>query len=91
MKETPMTQAVQKAVDIKMRAIDVIIKDIIGPLQDLGNPEKVIGKPYDQWTSEDIGWLTRVYGTKEPNILSNFIFRKEKEEVKRLEREVGSA
>jgi hypothetical protein len=87
-KETRITSAVEQAVQLKLKALDVIMAEIIEPLRSLGSPDKVIGKPYDQWTPQDLGWLKRIYGTAEPNALSNFIFRKEVEKVRRLEQEI---
>lgn len=80
-------EAVNNLVDLELRAIDKLIKEFIEPLSVRENPEKLIGKPLEQWTEQDLQMLTSVYGTKEPNILSNFIFRKKYEQVKELEAE----
>lgn len=85
MKETLLTQAIDKALAIKLLAIDKIIEEFVNPLADVGNPEKLIGKSYEQWSPEDLSILSRIYGTKEPSLLSNLIFRKTFERVKELE------
>ncbi len=87
MKETPLTLAIDKALDIKIKAIERIVEEFIDPLSEVGNPEKLIGKPYEEWTPQDLSVLSKIYGTSEPNLLSNLIFRKKFEEVKRMEEE----
>ncbi len=71
-----------------MKAVDRLIKEVIEPISDVGNPEQVIGKPYESWTPTDLIFLSKIYGTKEPNPLSNLIFRKKYAEVKELEEDV---
>ncbi|GAG79398.1 unnamed protein product [marine sediment metagenome] len=88
MKETPFTRAVDEVVELKLKAVDAYIEEVIEPLSDVGNPEKLIGKKYEDWTPVDRQLLIRVYGTNEPNPLSNLIFRKEYEKVLELEGEV---
>jgi len=66
---------------------DEYIEEISGQLEDVGNPEKLIDKPYEQWTPQDFQLLSQVYGTKEPNPLSDLIFKKEYEKVIELEKE----
>lgn len=79
--------AVDEVISLKMKAVDKLIKELIEPLRVTDNPEDLIGKPYEQWTSQDLERLKMVYGTKEPNVLSNFIFKKTYERVKELESE----
>ena len=86
MKQTPLTIAIQEVVDLKMRVVDEFLKDIIEPIGDVGNPEKLIGKPYEQWTTADFQALGQIYG-KEPNPLSELIFKKSYERVRKLEEE----
>lgn len=87
MKQTPLTLAIDRAIEIKLKAVDRIIKELIEPLADVGNPEKLIGKKYEDWTEDDLNMLSKIYGTNEPNLLSNLIFRKTYEEVKQMEEE----
>ena len=84
MKETPLIKAINKAVEVKMEAVDRLLKDLVEPLGDVGNPEKLIGKPYEQWTQGDFDNLGRIYG-QEPNPLSDLIFKKTYERVKQME------
>lgn len=87
MKKTAFTLAVDKVVALKMRAIDLFIEQYIEPLADVGNPEKLIGKPYEEWTPQDLTMLIQIYGQQEPNPLSNLIFNREYDKVKAMEAE----
>ena len=87
MKGTPLIQAVEKVVALKMRAIDIIVDQLVEPLEDVGNPEKLIKKPYAQWSPEDLSLLTRIYGTGEDTPLTRTIFNRKFDEVKALEAE----
>lgn len=87
MNKTLLTQAIDKAVAVKLQAVDRVIKELVEPLEKVGSPEDLIKKPYEQWTPEDLSMLTKIYGTKEPNLLSNLIFRKVYKKVKQMEAE----
>jgi len=89
MNETPLTDAMDELIDEEMADIDRFIKEEIEPLGDFGNPEKLIGKPYETWTPQEKQILAQIYGP-EPNALSNLIFRKEYEKMLALEAEVES-
>ncbi len=88
MKDTNLTKATDYVVDLKLKAVDRLIEELVEPLLILGSPEEMISKKYEEWTSEDIQRLSVIYGVKEPNTLSNLIFGKELEKVKTLEAEV---
>ena len=88
MKHLDLTEAIQRVVDIKLKALDKVIEDLVEPLADVGNPEKVIGKPYEQWLPEDFTLLTQIYGTGENTPLTTLIFNKEYKKLKEKEREV---
>ena len=88
MKHLDLTEAIQRVVDIKLKALDKVIEDLVEPLADVGNPEKVIGKPYEQWLPEDLVRLTQIYGTGENTPLTTLIFNKEYKKLKEKEREV---
>ncbi len=85
MKETPLTKAIAKVVDLKMQSIDRIVKDLVEPLEAVGNPEQLIKKAYDRWTPEDLQLLTKIYGTGDKTPLTNLIFNREYAKVKQLE------
>ena len=87
MKETELTLGIEKMVAVKIEAVDRFIKEYIEPIADVGNPEKLIKKPYEEWTQQDLQMLGKIYGTEEPNPLSDLIFRKKYDEVRKLEEE----
>lgn len=87
MKNTPLTKAVDHIVALKMKAIDIIVEGLIEPLEKVGAPEQLIGKPYNQWSPEDLQLLTKIYGQGEKTPLTNTIFNREYERVKQLEAE----
>ncbi len=91
MNETLLTEAIDRVISQKLKAVDAILEQLIEPLGELGNPEKLIGKKYEEWTPEDFQSMAKVYGQVEPNPLSNLIFKKEYEKIKVLEAEVGGA
>lgn len=88
MKETNLTKAVAELVEIKLKALDVIMKELIEPLADVGSPERVLGKKYEDWTEEDFLKASQIYGTSEPNALSDLIARREIAKVTEMEKEI---
>ena len=90
MKQSDLTKAVGQVIALKLKAIDRFVEEVVEPLSDVGNPEKLIGRPYETWTPEDLQRLAMIYGPKEPNALSNLIFTRKLEEVKRLEGETNA-
>ena len=88
MKETQLTKIVAKLIEEDLAVMDEIVAEDIEALGDIGNPEKLIGKKYEEWTPQDLQMLGQVYGNQEPNRLSKFIFNKEYSKVKELEEEI---
>ena len=88
MKETQLTKIVAELIEEDLAVMDEIIAEDIDALGDIGNPEKLIGKKYEEWTPQDLQMLGQVYGGQEPNRLSKFIFNKEYGKVKELEEEI---
>ena len=87
MKETILTKAIDRYITIEMRAVARFIAEFVEPLGDIGNPEKLINKKYEQWTPEDLQRLGQIYGA-EPNPLSRLIATKEITKLEALEAEV---
>jgi len=85
MKEIPFTTAIDRFLEVKLKAVDKLIEELIEPLADIGSPEKLIGKPYETWTPQDLSMLAQIYGKQEPNPLSDLIFKKEYSAVLELE------
>jgi len=86
MKDTEFTKLVNEVIELKLKAADEYIESVIEPLTNIGSPEKLIGKPYEAWTTQDLRTLMSVYG-KEPNPLSRLIRKKEFERARRIQRE----
>jgi hypothetical protein len=78
--------AVKEVIDLKMEAVDKIVKEIIEPLRVTDNPEELIGKPYETWTAQDLQMLKSIYGEGNNTPLTNLIFKKTYERVVELER-----
>lgn len=89
MKSLFLVKAADELVELKMKAVDILIDELVEPIADVGNPEKLIKKPFEQWTPEDLALMVKIYGQKEPSILSDLIFRRKYEQVKQLEEETN--
>ena len=74
---------VEKRVDIAKKRADVYIKKHIDPIARIDNPEKLLGKPYEQWTDEDMQKLRIVY-VYSPEELDKFINKKEVDKIWQL-------
>ncbi len=88
MKNTPFTTAVDEVVALKMRAVDEYIKEIIEPLGQVGSPETLIGKKYEEWTPVDLQLLSQVYGQGDDTPVAKLIAKKNIERVENLEKQV---
>lgn len=88
MKETTLTKIAQEVIDVKLKAVDEFIEEIIEPLEKIGSPEALIGKKYEEWTPLDRQLLAQIYGQGNETPLTKLIFKKSLEEVQRLESEV---
>jgi len=88
MKNTTMTRAAEEVVKLKLQVIDEYIEEIVDVIANSGSPEKLIGKPYEEWTDLDRQLLAQVYGQGDDTPLAKLIFTKEYEKLKALEQEV---
>ncbi len=61
-KETALTLAMQRYAEVVAKAIDRYRERYIEPLLDVGTPERVLGKPYQEWTEQDMQLLAQVFG-----------------------------
>ena len=84
MKDTNITEAVREVVAVRMKAVDEFIKEVVDPLENVGNPEKFLGKPWNTWTPQDMQILQGVYGSQ----LEDFIAKKAITEMREHESEV---
>ncbi len=87
MKETPLTLAVDEVIALKMKVVDEFIKSVAEPLGNIGNPEALIGKKYEDWTPLDIQLLGQIYGEGNDTPLAKLIYKKARAELKILEAE----
>ena len=85
MKSPMFVQAVEKAIETKMAAVDKLIENLVEPLADVGSPEKVMNKKYEDWTPQDLATAIKIYGQGDRTPLTNLIFNKTYERVKKLE------
>ncbi len=85
MKDTTFTNVVDDVIALKMKAADEWIEAVVEPLLDsLGNPEKLIGVPWERWTDQHKQILYRIYG----ETLKEFIAKKAIAQMRELEAEV---
>jgi len=88
MKNTTMTRAAEEVVKLKLQLIDEYIEEIVDVIANIGSPEKLIGKPYEEWTDLDRQLLAQAYGPGDDTPLAKLIFTKEYDKLKVLEQEV---
>ena len=80
--------AMDRVVKLNMQAIDLYEQEVIKPIMDeIKNPEKLIGKKYEEWTPFDRQMVTQIY-QQIPQVLENFIAKKEYEQLVELTQEV---
>ena len=85
MRDTALNIAVDEVVALKMKAVDDYIeKNVVPILDSLGNPEKLIGKTWKEWTPQDKQILSSIYGAA----LEDFIAKKAIAEMREAEAEV---
>lgn len=87
MKDTAISKIADEIIEKKLTALDKLIEELIEPIEDLGNPEKIIDKKYEDWSPLDLQLLGQIYGNSNDSPLAKLIFEKSYEEVKRLEAE----
>ena len=59
---------------------DEIINEIVDPMAKIPSPEKILGKPYEQWTPQDVQTLQGIY-VYDVEPLNKFIGSKEIDEL----------
>jgi len=87
MKKDEFIKVTDETLTLLLEVADEYLEEITEQFEAVGNPEKLIGKPYETWTDQDRTLLSQVYG-EEPNPLSRLIFNKEYEKVLTMEQEV---
>ena len=79
---------IDDVIEQKLKVVDDFIEEIIEPIADVGSPEKLIGKKYEEWTAIDLQLLSQVYGTGDNTPLGKLIAKKEVEKLLELEKNV---
>lgn len=89
MKKTELTSAIEKVVEVKMKAVDKLVEELVEPLADIGNPEKLIHKDYSTWNGQDLQLLIKIYGSGDDTPLARLVFAREYAKVRELEESEG--
>lgn len=87
MSKSEFTTTVDEVIKLNMDIVDEYIKEVIDEIGDIGSPEKLIDKKYEDWTPEDLQLLAGVYGPGDDTALAKLIFKKSYAEVEALEKE----
>jgi len=87
MDKNELTQMIDEVVKMKMDLVDEYIDEVVAAIGDIGNPEKLISKKYEDWTPQDLQLLGQIYGQGDDTLLAKTIRIKEYEKVKVLEQE----
>lgn len=88
MKKDSLTLATERMDAVFAKALARLEAELLEPLADVGSPEKVIGKPYEDWTPEDMQKAVMVWGTGSGTPLDNLVFKKKVAELDTLRAEV---
>ena len=87
MRQDEMNKVVDEVVALMIDVADDYLSEMEEQLEVTRSPEKLLGKRYEEFTSQDFSILSQIYGEEEPNPLSNLIFTREYEKLKILEAE----
>jgi hypothetical protein len=85
MNKNELTEMIDEVVKMKMDIVDEYIDEVVAAIGDIGSPEKLIGKKYEDWDANDLQRLAGVYGPGDDTPLGRLIFSREYEKVKALE------
>lgn len=83
-KSNEWVDLVEEVVQETLDEADAYIKEFIEPIADIGNPEKILGKKYGEWTEQDKLLAAQIYGAKSPT-LERFFFNEEYKALRELE------
>ncbi len=87
-KDVALIQATERLNAVFEKALERLQTEVLDPLADVGSPEKVIGKKYEDWTPEDMQKAVMVWGTGAGTPLDNLVFKKKVAELDALREEV---
>lgn len=88
MNKSEFSTLVDEVLKLKLDVAGEFIEEVIEEIADIGSPEKLIGKKYEDWTPQDLQRLGGVYGHGNDTPLAKLIFSKSYQELQDLESEV---
>jgi uncharacterized protein YecA (UPF0149 family) len=88
MQKNDFTEMVNDIVKLKLEAADEYIDTVIKSIGQVGSPESLIGKKYEEWTPQDLQLLINVYGQGDESPLGKLIARKTIERVEDMEKQL---
>ncbi len=68
-----LNSMITEMIEEDLALLDELIEEEIKPLADLGDPEKLIGKKFEEWTPQDMAFLEQVYANN-PEPLNKVVF-----------------
>ncbi len=68
-----LNSVIAEMIEEDFAILDELIEEEIKPLSDLGDPEKLIGKKFEEWTPEDMALLEQIYANN-PEALNKVVF-----------------
>jgi hypothetical protein len=86
MKPTVFDRNKERVTDLYQRVMKRYENEVIDQLTKFGDPEKLLGKPYELWTPQDLVLLGQIYGTEPDSILEKFLAKKAKNRMYELEK-----
>ena len=82
-----LIQTIDETLALLLDVADEYLDGITEQFENVGSPEKLIGKPYESWSPQDLQMMIGVYGTSDDSPLAKLIFREKYKEVLELEKE----
>lgn len=79
------SEAVDRLIELKLRAVDRYVEECVSGLADFGNPETLLGKPFEEWTPYDRQLVDFFYADDERYKM--WLVKKDLERVQALEAE----
>ena len=83
MVEDDLNSVIAEMIEEDLAILDELVEEEIKPLADLGDPEKLIGKKFEEWTPEDLQLLIQAYGNNPQ--LEDFLFERGHKDMKEAE------
>ena len=84
MDQQTLDELIDEIIAEEMAIADEVVAELADLLPRIASPEKLIGKPKEQWTVNDIQRMAAIYGTKEQGRLTRPIFEAEYTEYQNL-------